>query len=135
MDDWWSEPTAGDIVWCRFPHSIHPHAKARPTLILTVLEDDAPQFTVRIAYGTSLRVGTLHRDEFSIVRSRNSAAFDAAGLSYDTKFDLIQIIDLPFTSEWFSVPPAAPHGQSPKLGVLHPSLVRALEFAYGAIAK
>jgi len=37
--------------------------------------------------------------------------------------------------KWFSVPPAAPHGQSPKLGTLHPSLVRALEAAYRAAAK
>jgi len=32
------------------------------------------------------------------------------------------------------VPPAAPHGQSPNLGTLHPSLVRALEAAYRAAA-
>ena len=135
MGDWWSEPSAGDIVWWHFPDSIHPHAKARPTLLLTVFDDDAPQFTVRVAYGTSQRVGTLYRGEFSILRSRNAAAFDAAGLSYDTKFDLNQIIDLPYTSEWFSVPPAAPHGQTPKLGVLHPSLVRTLQAAYQAIAN
>src|SRR5438552_15699800 len=40
-----------------------------------------------------------------------------------------------FATYRFSVPPAAPHGQSPKLGTLHPSLVRALEAAYRAAAK
>ena len=34
--------------------------------------------------------------------------------------------------EWFSVPPAAPHGQAPKLGTLHPSLVRAVQAAFRA---
>jgi hypothetical protein len=87
-----------------------------------------------VAYGTSQRTTTLHRGEFTILRERNRAAYEAAGLSYDTKFDLNQTLDLPFTTEWFSVPPAAPHGQSPKLGTLHPSLVRAVEAAYRGLA-
>jgi hypothetical protein len=57
-------------------------------------------------------------------------AYEAASLSYDTKFDLKKMIDLPYTAEWFSVPPAAPQGQSPKLGTLHPSLVRVLQAAF-----
>ena len=73
--------------------------------------------------------------ESAIPRARNPAAYEAAGLSHDTKFDLIQTLDLPYTTEWFSVPPAAPHGQSPKLGTLHPSLVRALEAAFRAAAE
>jgi hypothetical protein len=63
------------------------------------------------------------------------AAYKAAGLSYDTKFDLNQMVDLPFSTEWFSVPPAAPHGQIPTLGTLHPSMVRAVEAAYRAARK
>lgn len=51
---------------------------------------------------------------------------------YDTKFDLRQALDLPYTTEWFSVPPTAPHGQTPKLGTLHPSLVRAVQAAFRA---
>ena len=113
MTQWWAEPTAGDIVWCHFPDNISPHPKPRPALILVVFDDEAPRFEVRVAYGTSQRTTTLHRGEFSILRSRNPAAYQAAGLSYDTKFDLKQTIDLPYTAEWFSVPPAAPHGQSP----------------------
>lgn len=77
----------------------------------------------------------LRRGEFSILRDRNAATFDAAGLSFDTKFDLKQSIDLPYTTEWFSVPPAAPHGQTPKPGVLHPSLVRALQAAFRAATE
>ncbi len=133
MVGWWVEPTAGDIVWCHFPDNIRPRPKPRPALIMTVFDDDAPQFTVRVVYGTSQRATTLHRGEFSILCERNAAAFEAAGLSYDTKFDLKQLIELPYTSDWFSVPPAAPRGQTPKLGVLHPSLVRVLEAAFRAV--
>ena len=131
---WWDEPAAGEIVWCHFPDKVSPRAKPRPTLILSVFDDDAPQFHVRVAYGTSQRTTTLHRAEFSILRERNSAAYEVAGLSFDTKFDLKQAIDLPFTTEWFSVPPAAPHGQTPKLGTLHPSLVRAVQAAFRAMS-
>ena len=131
---WWDEPAAGEIVWCHFPDKVSPRAKPRPTLILSVFDDDAPQFHVRVAYGTSQRTTTLHRAEFSILRERNSAAYEVAGLSFDTKFDLKQAIDLPFTTEWFSVPPAAPHGQTPKLGTLHPSMVRAVQAAFRAMS-
>ncbi len=131
---WWAEPTAGEIVWCHFPDDIHPRPKPRPALILAVFDDDAPHFTVRVADGTSQRTTTLHRGGFSILRERNPAAYAAAGLSYDTKFDLGRLLDLPYSTEWFSVPPAAPHGQKPRLGVLHPSLVRAVQAAYKAAA-
>lgn len=132
MPVWWAEPTAGEIVWCHFPDNINPRPKPRPALILVVFDDDTPQFHVRIAYGTSQRATILYSGEFSILRGRNAAAYKTAGLSYDTKFNLKQAIDLPYTSEWFSVPPAAPHGQTPKLGTLHPSLVPAAQAAYQA---
>ena len=123
---------AGEIVWCHFPDQIHPRPKPRPALILVVFDDNAPQFDVRVAYGTSQRTTSLHRGEFSILQERHGTAYAVAGLSYDTKFDLRQVLDLPYSSEWFSVPPAAPHGQTPKLGTLHPSLVRAVEAAFRA---
>jgi hypothetical protein len=129
---WWGEPTAGEIVWCHFPDGIRPRPKPRPALILAVFDDSAPHFDIWVAYGTSQRTTSLHAGEFAILRERNAAAYAAAGLSYDTKFDLRQVLDLPYTSEWFSVPPAAPHGQTPKLGTLHPSLVRAVEAAFRA---
>ena len=131
-NQWWAEPTAGEIVWGYFPDFVSPRPKPRPALILAVFDDAAPQFDVRVAYGTSKRTTTLHRGEFAILRDRNLAAFEAAGLSFDTKFDLKQTLDLPYATEWFSVPPAAPHGQTPKLGTLHPSLVRAVQAAFRA---
>ena len=102
---------------------------------MMVFDDAAPHFEVRVAYGTSQRTTTLYRGEFLIQRDRNRAAYEAAGLSYDTKFDLKQVIDLPYTREWFSVPPAAPPGQTPNLGTLHPSLVRAVQAAFQAATQ
>ena len=131
----WGELAAGDIVWCHFPEFANSIPKSRPALILTVFDDDAPQFHVRVAYGTGQRTTTLYRGEFAILRERNEAAFEAAGLSFDTKFDLKQALDLPFDSQWFSVPPAAPHGQNPKLGTLHPSMVRAVQAAFRAAGQ
>ena len=132
---WWGEPTAGEIVWCHFPDDIHPRLKPRLALILVVFDDDAPQFTVRVAYGTSQRTTSLRRGEFSILHNlhnRNPTAYEAAGLSCDAKLDLKQDLNLPCSTEWFSVPPAAPHGQTPKLGTLQPSLVRAVQAAFKA---
>jgi hypothetical protein len=74
----------------------------------------------------------LHRGEFCIAQLQTAAAYKVAGLSYDTKFDLKQIVDLPYNRDWFSVPPAAPHGQVPKLGILHASLMRTLQAAFRA---
>jgi len=132
MPQWWPEPTVGDIVWCHFPDGIRPRAKPRPALILAILNGEPGQAFVRVAYGTSQRVMMLYRGEFGILQAQNPAAYKAAGLSYDTKFDLKQQIDLPYTTDWFSVPPAAPHGQTPQLGLLHPSLMRAAEAAFRA---
>jgi hypothetical protein len=129
---WWGEPVAGDIVWCHFPDGITPMAKPRPVLIVAVYDDDDPQFYVKAAYGTSQRTSTLFRGDFAILRQCNAIAYETAGLSHDTKFDLGRLLDLPYSSEWFSVPPAAPHGQTPKLGMLHPSRVRAVKTAYRA---
>jgi hypothetical protein len=131
MDRWWSEPAAGDIVWCHFPDNITPHPKPRPALIITVFDDNAPAFTVEVAYGTSQKTQSLHRGEFGIYQAKNAIAYRTAGLSYDAKFNLKQIVELPYSTQWFSVPPGS-LTQEPKLGVLHPSLMRTLETAYQA---
>jgi hypothetical protein len=129
---WWDEPTAGEIVWCHFPDNVQPRPKPRPALIVTVYDEAAPQFEVEVAYGTSQRTTALHSGEFAILKVRNSAAYRAAWLSYDTKFDMKRTVILLYNADWFSVPPGAPHGQRPTLGTLHPSLVRAVEAAFHA---
>ena len=74
-------------------------------LIVVVSDDDAPHFYDKAAYGMSQRTSTLSRGEFAIL----------------------------YSSEWFAVPPAAPHGQTPKFGMLHLSLLRAVGTACRAV--
>jgi|LauGreDrversion4_2_1035121.scaffolds.fasta_scaffold415910_3 hypothetical protein len=121
---WWPLPAAGDIAWCHFPDNIVPKPKPRPGLITSVKEDSEGQTYVSVAYGTSQKTNRLYSGEFRITRSEHPVAYASAGLSYDTKFDLGKTLDLPYNDDYFSVPPHAPFGQNPKLGTLHPSLVR-----------
>ena len=132
---WWLEPTAGDIVWCHFPDHIQPKPKPRSGLIISTKEDDQGVIFVSVAYGTSQKTDRLYSEEFKISKSEHPAAYASAGLSYDTKFDLKNILELPFNDAYFSVPPNAPHGQSPKLGTLHPSMVRIAASTFSAARK
>jgi hypothetical protein len=97
------------------------------------MEDEEKRIHVRVAYGTSQRPRDLLSGEFSILADRDAQAYAAAGLSYDTKFNLKDSVDLPFNDKWFDVPPTAPHGQVPKLGTLHVSKIRAFRAAAAAL--
>jgi hypothetical protein len=88
-----------------------------------VFDDDAPKFRALVAYGTSQKTNRLYAGEF-VITPQDGAAFKLAGLSFPTKFNLRKTIELPYGTPWFDVPPAAPFGHSPQLGVLHPSLMR-----------
>ena len=129
----WSPPSPGDIVWCRFPelpkHS--PGPKRRPALVLEVIEQE-DGVEIVVVYGTSQRVDKLSAGEFAITRLGHDAAYKAAGLSHDTKFDFKQTAHLPWNDEFFAVPPAAPNGQRPLLGSLHASMIRAAAAAHAA---
>lgn len=121
---WFPAPNAGDIVWCRFPENKlpRPGPKPRPALVLGVGEYQG-HTVVEVAYGTSRKTATLYAGEFVIAPS-DKAAYEASGLSYATKFNLAATFELDFNDTWFAVAPGAPHGQTPRLGVLHPSLMR-----------
>jgi hypothetical protein len=125
-------PQAGDIAWCRFPHrgAFVPGPKPRPALVIDIgrLRDEP---AVEVIYGTSRKLERLYPGEFSIA-PEDGDAFAASGLSYPTKFDTARSVFLPYNDEWFSVPARAPYGQIPKLGVLHPSLVRRAKAAFAA---
>jgi hypothetical protein len=86
-----------------------------------------------VAYGTSQGLNRLHAGEFAITKQGSPAAYSVAGLSFDTKFDLRQVIELPWNEDFFGVPPRAPHGQNPKLGSLHASMMRAAQAAFQAV--
>ena len=128
----WPPPEPGDIVWCRFPERPRdkPGPKPRPGLVVGVTEHE-DGLVLAVAYGTSKGLVRLSSGEFAIRRDVNRTAWDLAGLSYDTKFDLRHVIDLPWNETFFAVPPDARHGQSPKLGTLHPSMMKAVLAAAG----
>jgi hypothetical protein len=100
-------------------------------LVVKVFDDRAPQFSIVVAYGTSQKTDRLHSGEFVIARP-DGDAWRLSGLSYETKFNLRQTVELPFNSEWFAVSPGAPFGQNPKCGLLHPSLLRRAQAAWNA---
>jgi hypothetical protein len=132
---WFPAPSPGDIVWCRFPQGklSAPGPKPRPALVLRVGQDRGHP-VVEVAYGTSKGVESLYAGEFAITPA-DRVAYEAAGLSYPTKFDLGETFELDFNGEWFAVSPGAPWGQRPKLGVLHPSLVRRAKAAFDAARR
>jgi hypothetical protein len=128
-------PEPGDIVYCRFPQTglPGPGLKPRPALVLQVGSADGKPY-VRVAYGTSQKTDRLHAGEF-IVSAQDGAAYAVSGLAYPTKFDLGRALELPFNDTWFGVPPRVPFGQTPKLGVLHPSLMRRAKAAFVAAKR
>jgi len=117
-------PAPGDIVYCRFPEKVGaPGPKPRPALVTAIVEFDDGAKGVQVAYGTSQGTEHLFAGEF-LISPKDGEAYEIAGLSFPTKFDLNRLQALPYTDEWFRVAPAREHGQSPQLGILHPSLMR-----------
>ena len=132
---WFAAPRAGDIVWCRFPQRglPGPGPKPRPALVLRVGEH-AGRPVVEVCYGTSQKTDQLYAGEFAITPI-DDAGFSAAGLSHPTKFNLGETFELDYNDTWFGVAPGAPHGQTPKMGLLHPSLMRRVTAAARAAKK
>lgn len=134
MSAWWPEPSAGDIVWCMFPYlpDLAPGRKPRPVLVVKIFDDEAPEYGVLAAYGTSQKVGSLLAGEFAIRTQTDQTAYRLAGLSYDTKFSFNQTFILPYNDTWFKPPPVAAFGNTPKLGLLHPALTARVSRAWQA---
>lgn len=132
---WFPPPQPGDIVWCRFPEESFPKPgpKARPALVLQVGENGGRPIAA-VAYGTSQKLDRLYPGEFVIAPSDREAC-DAAGLSHPTKFNLSRTFELDYNDTWFAIAPGAPYGQTPQLGLLHPSLVKRARAAFNAARK
>lgn len=132
----WESLDPGDIVWCRFPQRSRdvPGPKSRPALVVSVTEHE-DGIAVTVVYGTSQKLDRLVAGEFAIHKAANKTADEIAGLSYDTKFDLRNRIELPWDNRFFAVPPNPAHGQTPKLGSLHIGMSRALAAAAKAISR
>jgi len=131
----YAPPSPGDIVWCRFPEDarLKPAPKPRPALVLAVgvHEEDERLLMVRVAAGTSRKVMArqVHPWEL-LVESDGSSAFQASGLSYTTKFNVRNTLELPYTATFFEPPPQRPYGSTPRLGSLHASYMAALRAAF-----
>lgn len=130
----WEQPEPGDIVWCRFPQRPRdvPGPKPRPALVVAVTEHE-DGVSVKVAYGTSRKIDRMVSGEFALRKAESKTAYEMAGLSYDTKFDLRNIVELPWNDSFFAVPPIPLHGQTPKLGSLHIGMRKTLEAAVRAI--
>jgi len=136
MSQKWVLPAPGDIVWCLFPEvpGMEPGPKPRPALVLRV-ERKEDGDVLSVVYGTSQKLQQLKRGEFAITRDKHPSAYALAGLAYDTKFDFKAMVDLPWSERYFKVPPRSPHGNTPKLGTLHATVLRAVEAAYRAMVE
>lgn len=132
----WKLPAPGDIVWCLFPElpDIEPGPKPRPALVMRVDRDDTDDF-VSVVYGTSKQLARLKTGEVAIKKASHPAAYALAGLTADTKFDFKVIVDLPWSDRYFKVPVRNTHGNTPKLGTLHATILHAVEVAYRAAAS
>ncbi|MBC7625099.1 MAG: type II toxin-antitoxin system PemK/MazF family toxin [Aeromicrobium sp.] len=134
MTQQWQLPAPGDIVWCLFPQlpNIEPGPKPRPAIVVSV-EQREDGDVVSVVYGTSQNVTRLKSGEVAITQSRHSAAYALAGLAYDTKFDFKHIIELAWSDRYFKVPLRNRHGNTPKMGTLHATVLHAVEAAYRAV--
>lgn len=126
-------PSAGDIVWCRFPEveSIQPGPKPRPALVLSVMDAEPEKpIRVRVMYGTTQATDRVGRGEFRI-RKEQTAAFKASGLAYTTKFSCSKVVVLAYTATYFELAPKGGglQGSSPVLGTLHATLMGAVRDA------
>lgn len=119
-------PAPGDIVWCKFPQLLGvPGPKSRPALVVRVSATDN---AVSVAYGTSQKTTTLYPTEF--VLDPNDPGFPPSGLSHRTKFDLGNLVQLSFDTDWFEPAPGSPgHVPPPKMGILHSYYMAAVQTA------
>lgn len=129
-------PSIGDMVWCLFPEDLikpKPAPKPRPGIVIQVFDPrkEGDPFVVHICPGTS-QVRGIYPHELLIDRDQYPDEYAPTGLSYPTKFDLRRIATLPYTSEWFGVPPNPRFGAVPKMGTLHPATVPRLKACYKA---
>jgi hypothetical protein len=132
----WKLPAPGDIVWCLFPEvpDIEPGPQPQPALVMRV-ERRQDGNLVSLVYGTSKNLTRLSSGEVAITQSKNPAAYALAGLAYDTKFNFKVIVELPWTDRYFKVPTRNLHGNTPKIGTLHATILHSVEVAYRAASE
>jgi hypothetical protein len=119
-------PAPLDIVLCNFPEHLNlqnPGIKSRPGLVVqTAISEPGFKGEVRVVYGTSV----LKRDKrpYDLFVTNYQEMYEA-GLHKATRFDLDQILWLPWAAEFF-VTPNMRHYQSPVMGHLPENSTRLL---------
>lgn len=122
----WASPRTGDIVETRFPDFLRDQfgiksvVKTRPCLVVGVEEFANGQTVVKVAYGTShtedRRVQGQNVEGIQPGEMVVLADDKRTGLTSDTKFSLRKVLDLPFSTEFFSPCPSQRFGVYPKRG-------------------
>ncbi|WP_340646728.1 hypothetical protein [Phenylobacterium sp.] len=130
--EWWGPgtvPPPASLVWCNFPDTPDlgkPGPKPRPGLVFKVaFAEDPPgdRFYILIAYGTSkLKIGK-RPDDFTIA---NSATLDLLRLPQATRFDLDNMIWLPWARPFFCPRKMSDQFTTPMVSVLPGELQRML---------
>ena len=129
----WPAPFEGDMLWCNFPQfpSLDPGPKPRPVLVLQVRTFPNEGLMLLLVPGTTQGLHKIYPGEALILHS-DRPAFEHAGLAFDTKFQFGESVVLPWTHDYFKVPQHRPFGDTPKIGTLHPTMVRSFSAAYAA---
>lgn len=99
-------PRLFDIVWCRFPERKDPQEpafKVRPALVRSSAIDPRRRIgLLEVAYGTTnLKIDRRRYLDLIIM---NSAEVDRLGLQKATRFDLDNVVRIPWCSEYFCPP-------------------------------
>lgn len=130
----WNLPEPGDIVWGNFPEDSRedPGPKPRPCLVISVSKT-GNDYQITVASGTSKKLDKLYTGDVSITERLNKEAYQYAGLKLDTKFQLSVMKKLPWNDHFFGVRADKRFGDSPKIGKLHESMMRAFAAAYNAV--
>lgn len=130
--EWWGPgtiPAPASIVWCHFPEHADlgkPGPKARPALVFKVRHAENPpggKFNVFIAYGTSVLKTGIRTDDFTIA---NSATLDLLRLPQATRFDLDNMLWLPWARPFFCPRAMDDRFSTPTVSVLPGELQRML---------
>jgi hypothetical protein len=85
-------------------------------IVVKVFDHDVPTYCVDRLLNTcaSQRKDRPRAGEV-LGASVDRAAYKLAGMRHQTNVSFKHTVQLPYNEEWFKVPPAAPHGQTPKL--------------------
>jgi len=139
--EWWppgSVPAPASIVWCNFPDHLKPGVpgpKSRPGLVLKVryaAREPDGRFLVQIAYGTTqLKLGRRDLD-FTI---GNSATLRILRLPAATRFDLDNILWLPWARPFFNPRNMDDRYSTPTMSVLPESVQQSLRWTMALRAK